>query len=95
MSWKRLAGIAAGVLVGLVASSVAADYLGPERTASIWVWQRRECHYQAYLWPNSYCQLYLYDAPDTTCPSAGSTAPYFNNHPNAFWTPRRVRACKP
>lgn len=83
--------IAAGILLSLVAVGVAADYLGPDRTRSIWVWQRRQCHYQAvYIPPTpasspSYyaCQLYLYYEADASCPAAGSTAPYFNNDDHA------------
>jgi GH24 family phage-related lysozyme (muramidase) len=57
------------------------DYLGPNRTVSTWVNERKDCYYTAdttYRGAHYGCHLHLYTTPDGACIPAGSTAGYFN-----------------
>jgi hypothetical protein len=79
-------------LVAVVAVPGMADYLGPNRTVTTYVWKRLHCHYQAIYDPPGAgwygCYLDLYQTPDSTCPSVGSVVPYFSptdcNWPSNF-----------
>jgi hypothetical protein len=81
----RLAGFAfllsLGVLMALAAPAFA-DYLGPNRTVSVWEWERLQCHYEAIYDPPGVgwygCTLDLHDTPDASCPSTGSVTAFFN-----------------
>src|SRR3990170_526682 len=86
---RTLAGLA--FLLGLtlllaIAVPALAEYLGPNRTVSTWVWERLQCNYQAVYDPPYPppappwygCTLQLYASPDSGCPSTGSVAGYFN-----------------
>jgi hypothetical protein len=63
------------------------DYLGPDRTRTSYVLQRKHCFYTAdAMIPTPYpsgplspygCHLNLYTTPDASCPAAGSTVGYF------------------
>ena len=48
---RLLAGL---VFVGALAAAVPAfaDYLGPNRTVTTWVWRRLHCHYQDVYGPS-------------------------------------------
>ncbi|MEW6568782.1 MAG: hypothetical protein AB1449_11585, partial [Chloroflexota bacterium] len=58
-----------------------ADYLGPNRTVTTWVWRRLRCHYEAVYDPPGTgwygCTLDLYDTPDSSCPSSSEVVGYF------------------
>jgi len=75
--------------LGLMAS-VAVEYTGPDRTVSVWEWERLVCHYQAVYdppGPGWYgCTLELYQPPDESCPSdvAGYFTPSACGWPSAF-----------
>ena len=75
------------ILLFGIALPALADYLGPNRTVTTWVWERKRCEYVALYDPpgSGYyaCTLRLYEPPDGACLAGGSTAPYFNPHPNA------------
>ncbi|MFH2103332.1 MAG: hypothetical protein ABIJ39_08265 [Chloroflexota bacterium] len=63
-------------------SSPLRDYLGPNRTVTIWNWERRVCRYQAVYDPSGpgyfACSLELYYTPSSSCPATGSVAGFFN-----------------
>ncbi|MEW6569278.1 MAG: hypothetical protein AB1449_14170, partial [Chloroflexota bacterium] len=67
-----------------------ADYLGPDRSVTVSVWRRLQCHYQAtYDPPGSGwwgCRLDLYQPPDGSCPSdvAGYFTPSACSWPEPF-----------
>jgi len=69
-------------LVAVVAVPAIADYLGPNRTVTTWIWQRLHCHYQAIYDPPGAgwygCYLNLYQTPDSTYPSTSSVVGHFN-----------------
>jgi hypothetical protein len=71
-------------LVLLLARAIPAlaDYLGPDRTVTVWGWERLRCHYEAVYDPPGTgwyaCTLDLYDTPDSSCPPPGSAAGYFS-----------------
>ncbi len=86
---RILAGLA--FLAALAATMPAlADYLGPNRTVTTWVWRRLHCHYQAVYDPPGPgwwgCYLNLYYPPDASCPT--DVAAYFTpsdcSWPEAF-----------
>src|SRR3990170_4158377 len=81
---RTLAGLAFILALGLLlvfAAPALADYLGPDRTVSVWQWERLRCDYQAVYDPPGSgwygCTLELYSSPDTGCPSTSSVAGYF------------------
>jgi hypothetical protein len=81
----RLAGLAflLALGVGLIMTVPAlADYLGPDRTVSVWAWERLRCHYEAVYDPSGVgwfgCTLDLNDTPDASCPLTGSVTALFN-----------------
>ncbi|MFH2102386.1 MAG: hypothetical protein ABIJ39_03400, partial [Chloroflexota bacterium] len=63
-------------------SSPLRDYLGPNRTVTIWNWERLVCHYLAVYDPPGpgyfACSLELYYPPSSSCPATGSVAGFFN-----------------
>jgi hypothetical protein len=69
------------LFVVAVVLPVMADYLGPNRTVTTYVWERLHCHYQAIYDPPGAgwygCYLDLYQTPDSSCPSTSSVAGYF------------------
>jgi hypothetical protein len=69
-------------LVAAVAVPAMADYLGPNRTVTTYVWKRLHCRYQAIYDPPGAgwygCYLHLYQTPDSTCPSTDSVVTFFN-----------------
>src|SRR3990170_1827271 len=78
---RSLAGLAFLLALGLLltfAVPALADYLGPNRTVSTWVWERLQCNYQAVYdepGPGWYgCTLQLHASPSSGCPSTGSVA---------------------
>ncbi|MEJ2608442.1 MAG: hypothetical protein P8Z41_17490 [Anaerolineales bacterium] len=78
---SRRSAIALALLLSLlIAVPVLADYIGPDRTETIYVNRRRHCHYVAVYdpaGPGSYsCYLDLYYPPGSSCPS--NVASYFN-----------------
>lgn len=87
---KILSVFALFILFFGIALPALADYLGPNRTVTTWVWERKRCEYLALYDPPGAgyfaCTLHLYEPPDGTCPATGSTAPYFNPHPHACGT---------
>ena len=81
---RSLAGLAFILALGLLlvfAVPALADYLGPNRTVSVWQWERLQCHYEAVYDPPDGpwvgCTLELYASPDSGCPSTSSVAGYF------------------
>jgi hypothetical protein len=86
---KRLlitAGLVSGLLV--IAVPVLADYTGPDRDISTWVWRRLACRYQAEYdepGPGGYysCTLRLYRPPDGSCP--GNVGSFFNQTACVGW----------
>jgi hypothetical protein len=69
------------LLVLFTIGSASFDYLGPDRTRTSYVLQRKHCFYTAdmnYGGTHYGCHLNLYTTPDGTCPSAGSTTGYFS-----------------
>jgi hypothetical protein len=70
----------------LVLSTLGAgsyEYIGPNRTVTEWVNQRKQCYYTADMTfgvDHYGCHLYLYTTPDGSCIPAGSTAGYFTAH---------------
>src|SRR3990172_10654860 len=82
---RTLAGLAFILALGLLlvfAAPALADYLGPDRTVSVWQWERLRCDYQAVYDPPGSgwygCTLELYSSPHTGCASTRSVAGYFN-----------------
>ncbi|MEW6569175.1 MAG: hypothetical protein AB1449_13620 [Chloroflexota bacterium] len=78
----RLGAVAAALATAaalLLVWPAVADYLGPNRTVTTWVWRRLQCHYQATYDPPGTgwwgCRLDLYQPPDGSCPS--DVAGYF------------------
>src|SRR3989337_4440015 len=78
---RSLAGLAFLLVLGLLlafAGPALADSLGPDRTVSVWQWERLRCDYQAVYDPAGSgwygCTLQLYASPDTGCPSTSSVA---------------------
>ncbi|MEW6568452.1 MAG: hypothetical protein AB1449_09880 [Chloroflexota bacterium] len=73
-----------------VALPALADYLGPNRTVTVSVWRRLQCHYQATYDPPDPgwwgCALDLYEPPDGSCPSdvAGYFTPSACSWPEPF-----------
>ena len=69
-------------LITVAAIPVMADYLGPNRTVTTYVWKRLHCRYQAIYDPPGAgwygCYLDLYQTPDSTCPSTSSVVGYFS-----------------
>ncbi|MEW6569511.1 MAG: hypothetical protein AB1449_15375 [Chloroflexota bacterium] len=70
----RLCGAAAALATAaalFVVWPALADYLGPNRTVTTWVWRRLRCHYQATYDPPGPgwwgCRLDLYEPPDGSC----------------------------
>lgn len=87
---KKAISVLLSITVALTAVvAVWADYTGPNRTTTVTVYQRKECHYQAIYdpaGPGVYsCTLNLYVAPDDSCPSTGSVAAYFNPGACSGW----------
>jgi hypothetical protein len=74
--------ILGAIVLALLASPVLADYLGPNRTVSTWVWQRSACSYHASA-SGFGCNLTLYYPPNS-CPSTSSVAGYFNAKPPQY-----------
>jgi len=74
-------GMSLAVLVLLV-YTVNAVYIGPHRTETRTLWERRNCHYQAVYdppGPGSFgCYLDQYIAPSSGCSSPSGIADYFN-----------------
>lgn len=74
-------GMSLAVLVLLVCT-VNAVYVGPHRTETRSLWERRNCHYQAVYdppGPGSFgCYLDQYVAPSSGCSSPSGMADYFN-----------------
>jgi hypothetical protein len=58
-----------------------ADYLGPNRTVTTYIWERSTCTYLATK-PGGSCSLTLYYPPNN-CVAAALTAGFFNNSPTA------------
>jgi hypothetical protein len=79
--WKTtfLLGILA-LALGLAWPALA-DYLGPDRDYTYFVWERSTCTYLATK-PGGSCSLTLYYAPHD-CVAASLTAGFFNNAPTA------------
>jgi hypothetical protein len=69
-----------GILLAF-AVPARADYVGPNRTVSAWVWERLQCDYQAVYDPPGTgwfgCTLQLLASPNSGCPSTGSVVGYF------------------
>src|SRR3990170_3178945 len=89
---RSLAGLAFLVALGVLlafAVPALADYLGPDRTVSTWVWERLQCNYQAVYDPAGSgwygCSLELYASPSSGCPSTGSVVGYFNTDYCSGW----------
>ncbi|MEW6569517.1 MAG: hypothetical protein AB1449_15405, partial [Chloroflexota bacterium] len=89
----RLCGAAAAFATAaalFVVWPALADYLGPNRSVTTWVWRRLQCHYQATYDPPGPgwwgCRLDLYQPPDGSCPSdvAGYFTPSACSWPEAF-----------
>ena len=74
------------VLLGLlVVVPVLADYIGPDRTETVYVNRRKRCHYVAVHDPAGpgydSCTLNLYVPPNDGCPS--NVSGYFSNNPHS------------
>ncbi|MBI4733147.1 MAG: hypothetical protein HY781_13685, partial [Chloroflexi bacterium] len=79
--WKAILWLGLLFLVAGLASSVLADYLGPNRTVTTYIWERSTCTYLATKSGGS-CSLTLYYPPHG-CVAASLTAGFFNNSPTA------------
>jgi len=94
---KHWVGIGLGLVLALVGVKALADYLGPDRTVQVQVWQRRECHYEALYDPPEAgwysCQLNLYYEPGASCPAVGSVGEYFNWNECRGWPVNKACRC--
>lgn len=71
------------LLAAFLTLPAVAEHIGPHRTTSAFVWERRACHYEAVYDPPGAgwygCTLDLYGPPDSTCDSTSSVKSYFNS----------------
>ncbi len=79
--WKVTFLLGLLILAFGVAWPVLADYLGPDRDYTYFVWERSTCTYLATK-PGGSCSLTLYYPPHD-CVAASLTAGFFNNAPTA------------
>ncbi len=84
-SSRRFAIVLALLLGLLVVVPALADYIGPDRTETVYVNRRKRCHYVAVHDPAGpgydSCTLNLYVPPNDGCPS--NVSGYFSNNPHS------------